>query len=67
MFLMASHYLNLEQQDLVVVISWLYLTSSLSNALTDMIVSPLLYFSPCFSNLMNSLPLYMDYPVGILL
>ena len=39
---LASHYLNLEQQDLFVVVLWLYLTSSLSNYLTALLVSSLM-------------------------
>ena len=43
MVFLTSHYLNLEQKDPVVVVSLLYLPSSLSNDLTDLLVSPFLY------------------------
>ena len=42
MFWLAPHYLNLEQQDLVIVVSWQYLPSYLSNDLTALLVSPLM-------------------------
>ena len=49
MIWLASHYLNLEQKDLVVVVSLLYLPSSLSNNFTALLVSPLLFlFFPFF-------------------
>ena len=60
MIWLASHYMGLERQDLVVFVLWLYLTSSLSNNLTDLLVLPLLsWFLPLLKSNDLLLPLHV--------